>query len=116
MTILQLSLQLEYDIEQEKMYTILEFQYLFFEEPVKTINYLCFVYFTTLVYITEKVTVTNRQEVRLKVGMFVLRDMFNYYTIKINLSVSKNGFDEQLTSKHNLTRTISAVFNSPLTI
>ena len=38
MTILQLSLQLEYDIEQEKMYTILEFQYLFFEEPVKTIN------------------------------------------------------------------------------
>jgi hypothetical protein len=54
MTILQLSLQLEYDIEQEKMYTILEFQYLFFEEPVKTINYLCFVYFTTLVYISQK--------------------------------------------------------------
>ena len=29
MTILQISLQLEYDIEQEKMYTILEFEYLF---------------------------------------------------------------------------------------
>lgn len=53
MTILQLCLQLQYDIEQEKMYTILEFQYLFFEEPVKTINYLCFVYFTTIVYITD---------------------------------------------------------------